>query len=93
MGKHLFDRFTLLHFAVGVVMFYWGISFTDTLVLHTIFELLENTDMGMHFINKYIKQWPGGKPYADSPINMLGDTIGIALGWYLAYKMKTLNDS
>ena len=93
MGKQLFDRFTLLHIAVGVVMFYWNISFKNTIIFHTIFELLENTDMGVKFISTHIKQWPGGKPYADSPINMLGDTIGVALGWYLAHKTKILNES
>ena len=93
MGKQLFDRFTLLHIAVGVIMFYWDISFTNTIIFHTIFELLENTDIGMKIINTHITQWPGGKSHADAPINMLGDTIGVALGWYIAYITKIRNES
>ncbi len=39
--------------------------------------------MGMKFINQ-ISGWPGGKPYADSFINNVGDTIGFVLGWIVA---------
>jgi hypothetical protein len=84
MGKNFFDQFTILHFAVGIIAYFWNVSFLDTLILHTLFEFLENTEQGIHIINTYFKMWPGGKPYADSEINMLGDTIGIMAGWLLA---------
>ena len=32
-----------------------------------------------------ITLWPGKKPYADSYINNLGDTIFFILGWISAY--------
>ena len=83
MGKQLFDQYTLLHFAVGVVFYFWDISLFQSFVAHSIFEFAENTPMGMKFINQ-ISGWPGGKPYADSFINNVGDTIGFVLGWIVA---------
>jgi len=89
MGNYLFDQYTLLHFAVGVLLYFWNISLTNTIIIHIIFEFLENTILGMTFINTYFKDlWPGGKPYADSYINIIGDTIGVILGWSLAYSLK-----
>jgi len=85
MGKYIFDQYTLLHFAVGVICYFWNISFMNTFIIHTLFELGENTNMGMYMINHYIKWWPGGKPFPDSYINNVGDTIGVCLGWYIAY--------
>jgi hypothetical protein len=84
MGKYFFDQYTLLHGATGVVAYFWNISLLNTLILHTLFELLENTEQGMYVINTYFKMWPGGKPEADSGINILGDTVGVLLGWILA---------
>lgn len=91
MGTLLFDQYTLLHFAVGVLAYFWGISFMQSIIIHTVFELVENTEVGMKFINTYFKGvWPGGKPHADAVINMVGDTIGTALGWLAAYYLDLL---
>ena len=51
MGKFLFDKFTYLHFATGVVIYYWGISLFHWLIAHTIFEIIENTSYGIYFID------------------------------------------
>lgn len=83
MGKKLFDQYTLLHFAVGIVAYFWNISFRTTFTTHTIFELLENTTYGIKLINKF-PFWPGGKPQADTILNQIGDTIGIMTGWLFA---------
>jgi hypothetical protein len=85
MGNKLFDKFTYLHFASGITTYYWNISFTWMLILHTIFEILENTSTGIHIIDNYITFWPGGKVRADSLINSIGDTIGVIIGWVSAY--------
>jgi hypothetical protein len=85
MGKYLFDKYTYLHFAMGIVSYYWNISFTWMLILHTIFEILENTETGVFIIHNYITYWPGGKDKADTIINRVGDTIGAIIGWISAY--------
>ena len=84
MGVLFLDQYTLLHFATGVSAYFWGIPLQTFLILHTIFELLENTSYGMFIINTYIWFWPGGKPNSDSLINRLGDTLGALLGWSIA---------
>ena len=85
MGTILFDQYSLLHFAVGIVAYFWGVSFSTIFMIHLLFELSENTNLGMKIINQHLPLWPGGKPYPDSILNMLGDTIANSTGWYCAY--------
>ena len=81
MGKSLFDKFTYLHFGSGIISYYWGFSLTLWMVAHTVFEILENTKAGVHFIDNYLTLWPGGKGSPDTFVNCVGDTLGALLGW------------
>jgi hypothetical protein len=84
MGAQFVDAYSLLHFAVGVVVRHWSMPLWLFILLHILFELVENTKYGMHFINTYLTIWPGGKPAADSILNSVGDTIFSAIGWIIA---------
>jgi len=85
MGTALFDEYSLLHFAVGVIARHWNIAFLVFLVAHIIFELVENTNPMMYFINTYLKAWPGGKSSPDTFLNsQVGDNLSAAVGWWLA---------
>jgi len=86
MGVKIFDQYTYLHFATGIIAYFWNIPILLWFVMHTIFEVIENTKIGMQFINNF-SIWPGGKPYADNTINIIGDTIGSMLGWWSAYAL------
>lgn len=90
MGDYLLDQYTYLHFASGIIAYFWNISLVQWIILHTVFEIIENTKIGVHIINKYMIFWPGGKPKADSFINNIGDTIGAILGWLSAYGIDTV---
>ena len=90
MGNQLFDRYSLLHFACGVVAYHWSVTAPVWLGAHVVFELGENSPFGIHFIDKYITFWPGGKKKPDSFINMFGDTISAMLGWGLAWHVDTV---
>jgi hypothetical protein len=90
MGFQFFDQYTYLHFAVGIIAYFWNISLLYWFVLHTIFEFVENTQMGIHIINKYIVFWPGGKPKSDSIMIRVGDTLGAVFGWVSAYYLDNL---
>ena len=85
MGYLLFDQYTYLHFAVGIITYFFDIHLTTLILFHTVFEFSENTQFGMNVINTYMPFWPGGKPKADGFLNMFGDTIGVVLGWITAY--------
>ncbi len=89
MGIRLFDGYTLLHFATGVLAHHWSFSFWGWILLHTMFEIVENTRMGMNIINNYITLWPGGKPSPDTFRNTIGDTIAAAIGWIASYWLLT----
>ena len=85
MGFFVFDQYTYLHFAVGIVAYFWNFSLIHWLALHTVFEFLENRKKGIDFINRYMVFWPGGKPSPDSLLNSIGDTIGALVGWLSAF--------
>jgi len=84
MGKYFIDQFSILHFSSGVIAYFWGISFLNWIILHTIFEILENTKKGVHFIDTYLKIWPGGKKSSDYLINSIGDTIFAIIGFIIS---------
>ena len=85
MGTLFLDQFTYLHFSSGILLYFWGVPIVPALILHTIFEFVENSNFGMNLINRWFPFWPGGKSYSDTFINSLGDTIGFIIGWYSAY--------
>lgn len=84
-GNRMIDAYSLLHFAVGICFYYFRISFINSLAVHILFELLENTKTATYIIDNYIQIWPGRKPSIDFPINSIFDDISFALGWITAY--------
>ena len=84
MGKYLFDQYSLLHFASGIIAYFWGINFPTWAFMHLMFEIIENMKLGIEFINTYLFFWTGGKPESDSFMNILGDNIAGILGWLCA---------
>ena len=89
MGQRFLDQYSLLHFASGVIAYFFGINWVMWLVLHTLFEILENTAAGMRIINDWLVFWPGGKTTSDSVINSVGDTVAAMVGWYVAYQLDS----
>ena len=91
MGLRVFDQYSLLHFAVGILSYFWSISFFITIVVHILFEFIENTPIGMNLINTYfIQWWPGGKTHPDNLLNKTSDTVFTGLGWLTAYQLDSL---
>jgi len=82
MGLYPIDQYTLLHFAVGIVIYFFGMSLRTWVILHTVFEILENTHPGILTLRR-LYFWPGGKSEADTIINSAVDTIASMLGWML----------
>jgi hypothetical protein len=75
------------------VSYFWGITFWQWFVVHTLFEMIENTPQGIYIINQWFTFWPGGKPGPDGIINIVGDTIGAVLGWYIAQQLDSYGSS
>lgn len=73
------DKYSLLHFLSGVALYFF-FTFEQALIIHTVFEVLENSEPGMNLINKF-SFWPGGKTRADSVLNAIGDTVFASFGW------------
>ena len=90
MGNQLLDQYSILHFATGVVAYFWDIGFITWTLFHGAFELVENTPQGMKFINTNLTWWPGGKPKADAWINILGDNLSAMSGWWCAAKLDEM---
>jgi hypothetical protein len=87
MGIYFTDQFSLLHFASGIVAYYWNISFIHWFLLHAIYEILQNSAAGISFINNKLKVWPGGKLGPDSLLNIIGDQFYGMAGWLFAHIM------
>ena len=87
MGNQFLDQYSLLHFASGVGAYFFGVPPVEWLIAHVAFELVENTESGMRFINQNLTWWPGGKPKADAGLNMLGDNLSAMVGWWAASQL------
>ena len=87
MGEHFFDQYSILHMASGVIAYFFNIKLFHWFLIHLLFELFENSKIGIEIINKYlIWIWPGGKDKEDSFVNsMLGDNFFGLLGWVVSY--------
>ena len=84
MGQQAIDEFSYLHLATGIIFRFFELGIFSSLVIHTAFEILENTMKGVRFINTYLTMWPGGKTEPDSVMNSVFDTVFFAAGWVLA---------
>ena len=90
MGNKFVDQYSYLHFASGIIAYYWGLTFTQWCIIHLSFEILENTPLCIHIIDNYVPFWPGGKLRADSIINIVGDNCAAFVGWYSAYLLDRI---
>ena len=90
----LFDQFVYLHFAMGIIAYFWGINLKHFIILHTVYEIFELTPFGVNIINKYFKNiWPGdGKTPNEFGMNALGDTIGGVIGWLSAREIDRMGN-
>jgi len=87
MGQTLLDKYSLLHFLSGVGAKYAGLDMYTWFLLHLAFEMTENTNSGMQFINENFSWWPGGgKPERDADVNIAGDQLSALVGWLAAKK-------
>ena len=53
MGNKFLDQYTYLHFATGIVAYFFGISIKNWIIIHILFEIIENTKFGMKMINMF----------------------------------------
>ena len=89
MGIYFTDKFSLLHFANGIVAYFWGITILVWFILNVLYEWVENSSLGIKIINK-IKIWPGGKHKADTLVNSIGDQLYCLVGWIVAWYIGQL---
>ena len=78
-NQNIFDPYSIAHAGSGVVARSLKLSLLQTIVLHTIFEIVENNYLKFHPTVKKI--FPD--PSKDTLLNSIGDTVSIAAGWYL----------
>lgn len=78
------DQYSLLHFSVGVVAYFWHVPFWLWIILNILFEIFENSSWGMRIIS-HISVFPGGQPRPDTLANSICDIICCLLGWGLGY--------
>ena len=84
MGRLLFDQYSLLHFSTGCIAYFFGIKLLNWIIIHTIFEIVENSPKGVYFIDNYLTFWPGGKKSPDNLKNSLSDLVFTIIGYLIA---------
>lgn len=85
MGQGFIDRYSVLHFAAGIIANFWNWDRIQWFLVHFAFEMVENTAFGMSIINS-LPFWPGGKSQADTFVNILGDNLFAVFGhWFASY--------
>ena len=57
MGTNIIDKYSYLHFAVGIIFYYWNIDLFYSIILHTIFEIAENSSFGINAGNSHALSW------------------------------------
>ena len=95
MENRLLDQYTYLHFAVGIIVYFWGLSFTSWFIIHSLYEYIEITQLGTYIINKYFSFiWPGGGKHKAETFfyNGFGDTTGAIIGWLSAYYLDKIGN-
>ena len=53
MVSRLLDQYTYLHFAVGIIVYFWGLSFTSWFIIHSLYEYIE-IDVNIYFLSYYM---------------------------------------
>jgi hypothetical protein len=90
MGKKLIDQYSFLHFSTGCIAYFFGITLFWWIIIHTLFEIIENSPKGVRFIDTHLKFWPGGKKSSDNLINSISDLIFAIIGYLVAKKLDLI---
>jgi hypothetical protein len=90
MGKFCVDKYSLLHFAVGIIFRFLNFNFMSAFFIHLCFEIFENSRFGVNFIDTspLLQWWPGGKKEPDSIVNSIFDQVFFMIGWSLANQFE-----
>ena len=89
--SNIFDRYTYLHFAGGIIAHYWGFSLFEWFIVHLLLDIIERTYIGKNAIKWIIRFWP---VKADETLetyqNIIGDNISAIAGWCSAYLIDVM---
>jgi len=88
MGIYFTDKYSLLHFASGIIAYYWNITIFYWFIFHAMYEVIENRPTVVKMIDR-IPLWPGGKKSPDKIINSIGDQFYAILGWLFTHVYLT----
>jgi len=90
MGKKFVDQYSFLHFSTGCIAYFFGIPLFWWIIIHTLFEIIENSPKGVRFIDTKLKFWPGGKKSPDNLYNSISDLIFSIIGFIFALKLDLM---
>ena len=87
----IFDNYTYLHFAAGIIAYYWGFTLLEWTVFHLFLDIFERTDFGKKVLHFFIRIWPGRDDnLLESYYNVFGDSASAVLGWLSAYLLDIM---
>ena len=87
----IIDRNTYLHFAAGIIAYYWGFTLIEWIVVHILLDIFQRTEIGKKVTKFFLRIWPeSGDLTPESYLNILGDSTFTILGWCSAYLLDKL---
>ena len=85
------DRYTYLHFAAGIIAYYWGFTLIEWISVHIILDIFQRTELGKKVTKFILRIWPESPDLSsESYLNILGDSTFTVLGWCSAYLLDKL---
>lgn len=79
------DQFSYLHFASGITAYFFGFKLKNWMLLHLAFDIFDNSNWGIQFVQKYVSFLKQPRYGSDPPLNIIVDNIISVLGWVSAY--------
>jgi hypothetical protein len=91
-GDALFSQYSLLHFAMGLIIFFTKVPLLLATLAYTAFLLVHHSEEGSRFMSKFVPMWPGGKRSEDY-LPILGDILAFDAGWLAASAADCWHDT
>ena len=54
----IYDRNTYLHFAAGIIAYYWGFTLIECISIDVLLDIFQRTELGKKVTKFFLRIWP-----------------------------------
>lgn len=81
----IIDKYSIIHFIAGFIVYFLRINITSWFILNTVFEMYENMGVGSSVTNIVMEKFSISSGNPETLANSIGDVICSLVGWICAY--------